>query len=307
MSKKASKPDASPVTSTNGSARTSAASSTLGRLASMASPTAPKSVSTKGPKWELPLTNDAEQLAQRWASGKVILDPLTKRVERDRNDFNAYALSVVLKKMWDTKDRPSNPIVRVHKADGDVDHEFQWLFTDSFGLEFPKLNPDDDARQKFIDTIVDLGLPETDAAKLVDNEFDFNPVVGFRSLTELLHGSYGEGREFIEASADQKAAGEKLSALVAWDGKGKAPPALTEAERRLVLEHSPNAKLRAGFLSRVCNYCHSLEQLQALFTVIKPKVYPAHLNYAIADNGVEQARRKIEAATEVVGSLPTRD
>ena len=273
----------------------------------MAAPSVPKAAAAKGPKWELPLTPEAEQLAGRWANGKIILDPLTKRVERDRNEFNGYALGVVLQKLWDSKDRPSNPIVRVHKADGEVDHEFQWLFTDSFSLEFPKLENGDDVRQKYIDTIVDLGFHENEATQLVDNEFDFNPVVGFKSLTELLHGSYGEGREFIEATAEQKAAGEKLSALVTWDGKGKAPPALTEAERRLVLEHSPNAKLRAGFLSRVCTYCRSFDQLKALFTVIKPKVYPAHLNYAIADNGVEQARRKIEAATEVVGSLPTRD
>jgi len=272
----------------------------LGELGNLAAAPTVRSAG-KPSKWEMPLTDDARAEATRWVKARAILDPIEKRVEAAKAEVNEYAIGVMAERIFEAGNKPSNPIVVLVKDDGQVDHEFSWLMTDKFKLRFPEVPEGVANRDHLVGVISDCGLHPSDAEALVDNELDFAPVVGFRSLTSLLEGTYGEGREFFESSEAEKVAGRKLAALIRWTGEGDAPEALTVAEKALVLDRSPNVVVKAGFYSRIKTYCRSVDQVKAVFRVIQPIVYPSHLKFAKNDSVQDQARRKIEAAAEILG------
>lgn len=288
--------------STGRSKNAGAAAGVLGQLAALA-PTTAKPKAGKPSKWELPLTPEARADAERWLNGKSVLEPVEKRVENAKNEFIEYALDVMAQKLFDNKNKPSNPLVVLYK-DGTktVDHQFQVTMTDKFKYRFPEVPDGTDPRDHFIEVFKNVGLHPNDAEKLVDNELDFNPITGFKTLTELLEGHYGEGREWIEASAEYKAAGQKFAALLLWDGSGDVPEALTPEEKAVVVQRSAGMQVKAGFYDRVATYCQSKDQLLGVFKVIQPIIYPAYAKFAVSDTETDKTRRKIEAAADILGT-----
>ena len=279
-----------------------AAAGVLGQLAALV-PTTAKPKPGKATKWELPLTPEAEADAIRWVNGKSVLEPVEKRVENAKNDFIDYALDFMANKLFETKSRPSNPLVVLKKADGKtVDHQFQVQMTDRFKYRFPEVPEGTDPRDHFIELFENIGLHSTEAEKLVDNELDFNPITGVRSLTELLEGRYGEGREWIDSSDDEKAAGGKFAALLMWDGSGDAPDALAPEEKMLVIQRSPGMTVKAGFYDRVATYCQNKDQLLAIFKIVQPVIFPGYAKFAVSDTETDKTRRKIEAAADILGT-----
>jgi hypothetical protein len=284
-----------------------AAADLLGQIAAVA-PTTAKPKSGKPTKWELPLTSEAHADAERWVKAKSVLEPVEKRVENAKNDFIEYALDVMVEKLFANKAKASNPIVVLYKQDGKtVDHQFQVTMTDKFKYRFPEVPEDTDPRDHFIEVFKSVGLHPSDAENLVDNELDFNPVTGFKTLTELLEGYYGEGREWIDASEANKAAGRKFAALILWDGTGDAPAALNPEEKALVIQRSPGLQVKAGFYDRVATYCQTKVQLHGIFKVIQPIIYPAYAKFAVNDTEIDKTTRKIEAAADILGTGTTSE
>ena len=282
-----------------------AAAGVLGALAALA-PTTAKPKAGKATKWEMELTPEAHADAERWINGKTVLEPVEKRVENAKNDFIEYALDVMADKLFTNKTKASNPLVVLKKEDGKtVDHQFQVTMTDKFKYRFPDVPEGVDSRDHFIGVFENVGLHPNDAENLVDNELDFNPITGFRTLTELLEGRYGEGREWLDASDEDKAAGGKFAALLLWDGTGDAPEALTPEEKVLVIQRSPGLTVKAGFYDRVATYCQNKSQLLGVFKVIQPIIYPGYAKFAVNDTETDKTRRKIEAAADILGTATT--
>jgi hypothetical protein len=293
--------------STGGKGRTNtgAAAGVLSQLAALAPTKATPKASGKQ-KWELPLTDEAKADATRWINAKAVFEPVEKRVDNAKDAFNEYALKEMATRLFNNKSKPSNPLVVLHKEDGKtVDHQFQFMMTDKFKYCFPNVPEGVEPRDHFITVFQTVGLHPNDAENLVDNELDFNPVVDIRSLSELLDGKYGEGREWVDSTEDEKNAGQKLAALLMWDGTGDAPAALTPEERALVVQRSPGIQVKAGFYDRVATYCQSVDQLLGVFKVIQPIVYPAHAKFALNDSETDKIRRKIEAAADILGTVTT--
>lgn len=292
---------AAPTTGRNKNA--GAAAGVLGALAALV-PTTAKPKAGKPTKWEMELTTEARADAERWINGKTVLEPVEKRVENAKNDFIEYALNVMVDKLFANKNKPSNPLVILKKDDGKtVDHQFQVTMTDKFKYRFPEVPEGADPRDHFIEVFQNVGLHPTDAEKLVDNELDFNPITGFRTLTELLEGRYGEGREWIDSSAEDKVAGGKFAALLMWDGNGDAPEALAPEEKMLVIQRSPGLTVKAGFYDRVATYCQTKDQVLGVFKVIQPIIYPGYAKFAVNDTETDKTRRKIEAAADILGTV----
>lgn len=279
-----------------------AAADVLGQLAALA-PTTAKPKAGKASKWEMPLTDEAKEAALRWLNGKAVQEPVNKRVENAKVEFELYAVRHMAEKLFANKSKPSNPVVVIRKDDGKtVDHQFQFTMTDKFKYRFPEVPEDAEPRDHFIEIFKQIGLHPSDAERLVDNELDFNPVVGIRSLTELLEGRYGEGREWVEASDEEKTAGQKLAALLTWGGERPAPAPLTPDEKAIVVERSAGMQVKAGFYDRVATYCQSIDQLMGIFKVIQPIAYPVYAKFAINDSETLKTRRKIEAAADILGT-----
>lgn len=290
----------------SGGRKAGAAADVLGQLAALA-PTTAKPKAGKATKWEMPLSDEAKEFAVLWINGKTVMEPVVKRVENSKDEFCRYAVRHMAEKLFANKSKPSNPIVVIRKDDGKtVDHQFQFTMTDKFKFRFPDVPEDAEPRDHFIGIFKNLGLHPNDAERLVDNELDFNPVVGIRSLTELLEGRYGEGREWVDSSAEEKAAGAKLAALLTWNG-GDPPEPLTPEEKAVVVERSPGIQVKAGFYDRVATYCQNVDQLMGVFTVIQPIAYPVYAKFAINDSETVKTRRKIEAAADILGTSTSEE
>lgn len=287
-----------PVT---GNKNASNAASLLGKLANAGAKKTPANL--KPTKWEMPLTDDAKAAALRWIDAKAVLEPVENRVEQGRDEFGEYALNLMAEKLFANKNKPSNPLVVLYKEDGKTpDHQFQYSLQDRF-KKFDLPTGDVDLRDHFVSSFTTVGLHPTDAEKLVDNELDFSPVPEVLSPKELLDGRYGEKREWIESTDAMKAAGNKLVALLLWDGDANAlPEAFTGDEQALVIQSRSGVTVKAGFYDRVATYCQSKDQLLGVFQIVKPIFSLGSLKFAVSDAETVKASRKIEAAADILGT-----
>lgn len=287
-----------------GTKNASNAAALLGKLASAGAKKAP--ANAKPTKWEMPLTAEAKVAALRWIDAKSVLEPVENRVEQGRDEFGEYALDVMAEKLMANKSKPSNPLIVVYKDDGKTpDHQFQYSLQDRF-KKFDLPSGDVDLRDHFVSSLTTVGLHPTDAEKLVDNELDFSPVPEVLSPKELLEGRYGEKREWIESTDAMKAAGNKLVALLLWDGSADSTPeALTGDEQALVIQSRSGVTVKAGFYDRVATYCQSKAQLLGVFKVIKPIFSMGFLKFALSDTETDKTSRKIEAAADILGTVTT--
>lgn len=254
-------------------------------------------------RWEITVTGRDAEIVSRWIEAKMVSDVVDTRLDNSKEELCEQALEVVANAFWKTKTRPQNPTFLVKRDDGSTDKAV-YLFTDKFKYRFPDVPDGVKPRDHFVTVFVGLGLEQGDAEKLVDQELDFNPVVGLRPLTELTQGRYGEKRVYIEATPEEKEAGRKLMLFLTAkpDEDGTVSvPGLTPQERALVIRRDPGIKVKAGFYGRVCNYCHSVDQLKSVFKVIIPIAYPTHQKLGIGASPENRAKRLVESAADIIG------
>lgn len=295
------------ATKTTGRKNAGAAADLLSQIGKIV-PTTTKPKSGKVPKWEMILTPEAAEDAKRWVSARTVQEVVDKRVENAKAEFNDYALRVMSEKLFAAKSRPSNPLVVLKTEKGVVDHQFQFTMQDRFTYNFKEIPEGVEPRDHFIKMFTeDVGLHPKEAEKFVDNELEFTPVTGFRNLTELMEGKTGKGREWIEATPEMQEAGRKLAALALWDGTGDAPEALTPEEKGLVFVRKNGLSAAAGFYDRVATYCQNVDQLMAIFKIVKPIAYPVYAKFAMNDSPADKTRRLIESAADILGTATFDD
>lgn len=277
-----------------------AAADILGQIAAMV-PTTKAPKSAKPDKWELPLTQEAQEYAERWICAKTLHGPVEARMNQAKEDFSAYATRVMAENLFKNKTKPSNPLV-ILKHEGKTDHQFQFTMTDKFKYRFPEVPEGVDPRDHFIDLFKNIGLHATEAEKLVDNELDFMPITSLKTLTELIDGWYGEKREWIESNEQSKSAGQKLAALIMWQEGQPAPEPLSIEEKALVVKREAGMTVKSGFYNRVATYCTTVDQLMGIFSIIQPIAYPAYAKFAINDSEADKMNRMVDAAADILGS-----
>lgn len=266
----------------------------------------PAATAAKANEWAIDLTPEAEEVAREWIGARALLDPIKTREENTKAEFSEYAVRKVTERIFQTKGKVSNP--RVHLLNnGRPDHRFLFMFQNRFKLHLPVVLEGQDHREVFIKVFVDAGLHPQSAANLVDTELDLTPQISIRSPKDLMVGHYGEKREFVPATAEEKELGQKLLNLLFWDGSTPAPAAFTDDERNVLMVNEDSVKVKAGFLDRVAGYCQTVDQLAAVFKIIEPTAYPSHYHFAEHDNDERKLERKLEVCREVVGSWKKKE
>lgn len=255
--------------------------------------------SKKPDRWEMKLDNKTSTAAEQFVGATTLMKACETRVENAKSQIVSYCSKEVIKKIWENKSKPSNPEILLRDSNGEIDHKFIFMCQDRLKVEHPEIPEKADVKEFFVEIFKGVGLSEKNATSLVENELNFNPVTGIRSLTELLDGYYGSGREWIESGSEEKAAGLKLAKLLMWDGNGAVEP-LLPAEKALVVKTSPNVVVKSEFFNRVAMYCENLDQLEGVFSVIKPVYSVGHVKYAMTGN--KTARATI-VANDIVSSL----
>jgi putative heme iron utilization protein len=145
--------------------------------------------------------------------------------------------------------------------------------TERTTCRLPQLADGGEPAQQVEAILIGQGLPAADAQRLVENELTVTPTAGLKKLSELLEGRPGEGGKWVEASEASKAAAAKLIAFLRWDGTSRPQPeALTDKEKKLVVERGLDMEVRAGFFERIADYTKSDEHVAAVLKLFSPTV-----------------------------------
>lgn len=269
---------------------------TLRSLSAMASQEQPKP--PKKPEWELPLDAQGRASAEAWVNAKTVFDPVKAVEETTKRSFNEYAMRALAEKLLADKSKPANPSVVIRKSDGSVDHKFIWICTESVRSEMP-IASFQSAEAEAIALLIDKGLTPANAARLVSEELDFSPSLKIRPIGELLNGHFSDKGDWVDATAEERSAGNKIVELLLWTS-GSAPEPLTPDEKRVALSQAPAVTVKSGFVDRVADYCSTVDQVLGVFQLLIPKYYPAHMKFAVSDGVASQSGRRISAASEIL-------
>lgn len=261
---------------------TKSASDLLGSLSKKA-PKAKKKTAKERNTLDLP--KDVQDSLVKWVEAKLLSEVIDSRLKNKGEEVKEACLELMLEHLWEHGSLPGNPSLKLNNSAGHPDIQAIYILQKKFKIRIPVV--DDEAPEETAARIlVDAGLSEENAEKLVEAELDMTPQTGIRPLNELVEGHYGENKEWIEASADEQEAGRKLLAFLTADSDDAAEvtvEALTDDERDTVIRRSNKIVVRAGFFERVKSYCTTPDQLTAVFQIIQPVHYPSRAKLGISD------------------------
>ena len=255
---------------------------------------------SKPVKWEVVLDDSQILIAERFVEVKSVSEKIEASLEASKNDLYPILQNFLIEKMWNTKSRPTNPLILIKRRDGSVDHQFQFILSDKFSISCP--DNIEDRFQYFMGLLDQCGLSEDDSERLLENEVYFESVVGFKSLDVLTNGKLGEGRAWIESTQEEKIVGQKLATLMTWRGGYPLPEPLTEKENILLIDMSNKVQVKAGFLERVAQYCKTKEQLVLVLTIFKPTMYAIHVKFGLEQNDNKKNERQNKIAQRIINS-----
>ena len=271
-------------------------------LKSIASVGTAKPKAATSTKWEMELDNSSLESAKQWVSAKTLFDLVETRLNNSKSELMEYSLGVMAKKLFDNKSQPSNPIVYIRDDNGKVDHQFQIVMADN--LKFVNNLPKDiDPHEHYVNLLTSVGLTVANAERLVEEELDFDPAVGVKTLTELLQGKYIEGREYVESTQLEKQAGAKLAAFLQYSEGDDAPEAMTDEEKAAAVQHTSGMVIKAGFYDRLATYCRNVDEVMGVFSIFKPVIYANYAKFCVNGTAADKVGRLATVAEEIIGNL----
>lgn len=259
------------------------------KLMAGSKPATPKPASKSRP--EVKLTPEATVTMRNFAPAKELFDHFESHLDNLKAEVKELVFPLYVDTMWSQKSQPANPAIKVSReSDGKPDIESVYIVQEKY-----KVNAD--SEDTAIKLLVDLGVPPTDAARLVSNELDFSPYVGIR-LEEMVRG-HKAGDGWIDASDAEQALATKI---MQWYNGDKTVEPPTQAERELGLEIKPNCRVKSGFLERVAGYAQTKDQLSAIFKVITPVAFAKGGKFGISDSLDEKNTRLLQEAAKILGT-----
>lgn len=259
---------------------------------------------------ELDLSPALEQAFMNFAAADALQEEVQARLDREKDFLNDGCFQMWTETLWKNKNRPANPGLEVEK-NGQTDIQGIYQVQERYTLNLPEVPDGKSLEEAVTDQIVDLfvatGMNQAEAEQkagdLVSNELILSPKP-IIDLDRLVNGHFeGEGKNktFVEATAFQQGVAAKLITFIKARSAEDFPEAFTDEEADELLEYKAQLKVKTGFLSRVCGYVNSLEQLRVVFTIVKPVRFPQAKKFAAADNAEERNRRLLAAACDILG------
>lgn len=270
----------------------------------------PKKADAKAKRPALPLT-DAEKLnLKRFAAAYSVSKEVEARRDNEKAFLNTTCLNKWVDELWKTKNRPPTQFLSVDNADGKPDVTANFIVSDKYSFNMPEVKEDETLAEaftrKFVEIFTATGMDENEAdaaaVSLVNSELDLaqRPHI---DLFKWLVGHYegeGENKVFKDASEEEKALGVKVLTNLQCRDKNSFIP-LTDEEFATLVETKNHLDVKKGFLQRVCSYVKSVDQLKAVFTVIKPIVWPGQVKFGVSDNLSERNNRMWMEAKDILG------
>lgn len=277
-----------------------------------------KKASTKKPtskkKEEVVWSPDAELeplLAELLAAGSVanLLNPY---IDQKKEVVHNRLFDRFTEQMWEKRQQPSNPRVAINKGNTQV-RDSSCMFIVKFRRDGLKnYLPDEDEldgqdpRDVLISDLVEItGVSQENAEKLCDEENgEFlieNRITTVKSFDQCY---YGDDPALKSAAEKFLKYWQSLATPAGHGGKSKPKktvslPVFTE-EEQAIIQVQQVLMLKEGFLSRVCMYCETLEQLRELLRFVKISFFTQNYEFAIGDEQSVRISRQEEAVKKVL-------
>ena len=243
------------------------------------------------PMVEVP--DEALEAFQRLVGAKAVLDVVESRADAEKGIVHEIMLDAFAKTLFDHGTQPVNPRFYIDK-DGRDDMTGVFQVQTRFKVNIPE--GDESPDERIVQALVFAGIDKKTARLLVNNEVDAEPVVSLRPFNELVNGHY-VGKQFVKATQEEQAAGEKLLAMV----MGQKVKPLTEDERDLVIRKEDKTKIKGGFFERLASYCESSDEVLSILRVITPTHFVSHMKFGVSDTPEERQSRLIDEAADILG------
>jgi hypothetical protein len=266
------------------------------RLAALSKKAGAKPAAATQAKPEITFTDPAiAEVMDKWAGAKPLFDIFKTAADNSLGELKGESFTRYTQSLWATKSKPKNPEISTLK-DGRQYHRAIFQVVQTFKVEMP-FSDTEDPNDTAVNTLRSVAqLDEADAVNLVKNELDFTPDLDVR-FKECMEGHRVDGT-WVEPTALEKAAGNTLYNYL----MGISANFLTPEETEVIVISKPNVRVKSGFVERVCTYVHSLEQLRAVLSVIKPQKRMSGLKYAQTENEEGKRQFLVAAAAEIIGT-----
>jgi hypothetical protein len=254
--------------------------------------------STKTKKNDRPVVEVPQDVQEAFVSlveAKTIAEIANSRQEAETAFVESEMFNVFANSLFNNGTQPANPRLLTER-DGKTDMSGIYQVQNRF-----KVNVPEDAAKSFEErlthTLINfVGLDETNAQNLVENEIDATPETSIRPFNELAVGHY-EGKEFVAATEAEQTAAQKIMLFVT----GEPSDPLTSDEMQLVIRKVDKVKVKDGFFERLKSYCETVEQLTGVLRVITPTNFVSHMKFAVSDTPEVRQERLVEAASRLLG------
>jgi hypothetical protein len=268
----------------------------------------PKKLVAKRPA--ITLTSQEELTFRRFTAAYAVAKEVDARRDNEKALFNFSCLLKWIEDLWMAKNRPPTQFVAANNLDGTPDMSANFIVSDKYTFNIPEVKEsetlDEAFTRKFVELFVATGMDKDDAeaaaVSLVNNELDVaqRPNIDlFRWLVGHYEGE-GENKAFKDATNEEKVLGVKILTNLQCQQSNKFVP-LTQEEYDQIIEMRNNIDVKKGFLQRVCSYVKTLDQLKAIFTVIRPIVWPGQTKFGISDTPKRRNERMWFEAKDILG------
>lgn len=251
-----------------------------------------------------------------FAAAKIVLDDAKANHESKYKQVVEEVFDRWVDVLWETKTQPENPSIKAY-IKGRL--EATGLFTISTGgtmkIDMPAVQQGEPMERAMIRGLVERGVSEANAGRLVKQEISFVPQWEI-DLTDMMRGVMKSGKLTPSTDVQKNAAGVLFLAI---QGNGPDGRPLTPEGRLALLQgiseigwaalqtnlrdnttYAPMLKDGDTFLDRVCGYAENREELGCILGMFKPVRSMRSVEFAVSDNAEDRRSRLVEEAKEMV-------
>lgn len=253
-----------------------------------------------------------------FAATKELFDIFEARKKTESKQVYEKLWEIFKDKIWQHRVQPKNPVIEVvingvQEAKG----TFMVKGGSSFKVNMSRVAEKQHPRDVFVNDLMAAGFSnKVMAVEIFEKELDTTPSWTL-NFTECMHGRIMD-KKFISAEPAEMDAAKKLFIALQGEQKGKRFDLATRRALLNSIDESGLDSLRKnilanvvyntclkspdGFLDRVCEYCSSREDLDAILTVITPQYYCSYVKFAPTADAAVKSQRLATESDQIVRS-----
>lgn len=261
---------------------------------------------------------ELEEQFLEFAATKELFDIFEAKKKTESKLVYEKLWEIFKDKVWQYKVQPKNPTIEVvingvQEAKG----IFMVKGGSSFKVNMSRVMEKQHPREVFVNDLMAAGFSnKAMAVEVFEKELDTTPnwILNF---TELMHGKIVD-KKFISAESHEMDAAKKLFVALQGEQKGRKfdlatrralmnsieEVGLDDIRKNILANVVYNTCLKSpeGFLDRICGYCASREDLDALLTIITPQYYCTYVKFAPTADAAVKSQRLAKESDQIVRS-----